>query len=460
MIKLYDAYGREVETDRLRGEQAGATLAGVRNIYSVTHPAVGLTPEKLASLLRQAEFGDPFQYLELAEEMEEKDLHYLAVLGTRKQAVSQLDIVIRPASNSQHDKRLAEIATDYLIKGTLNLRESLFDILDALGKGFSATEIIWDTMGREWFPLRLEWRDPRWFLFDWITGRRLLVRTLGSEDQDISAKLNGYTHLDARLLPASHRTTSENGSIAIQPMTAPLLPFKFIVHHGRAKSGLPIRGGLARSAAWAYLFKNYVLKDWVTFAEIFGQPLRLGKYGAGATETDKTALLQAVANIGTDAAAIIPDSMIIEFTQARSSASVDLYERFCEYIDRQLSKAVLGQTLTTDLPRGSGSRAAAQVHQLVRRDILSSDSQTLQATLTRDLIKPLVDLNAGPQHHYPQLQLALPDDQDAKTFAEIISQLADRGLQISQRAVLDRLGLEQPATGDAVLQPKADSRMM
>ena len=92
-MTLYDAYGRPVDTAQLREEQAGPTLAGVRNIYSVMHPSVGLTPEKLAAILRQAEFGDPFLYLELAEEMEEKDLHYLAVLETRKQTVAQLDLV-------------------------------------------------------------------------------------------------------------------------------------------------------------------------------------------------------------------------------------------------------------------------------------------------------------------------------------------------------------------------------
>ena len=63
----------------------------------------------------------------------------------------------------------------------------------------------------------------------------------------------------------------------------------------------------------------------------------------------------------------------------------DLYERFCEYIDRQVSKAVLGQTLTSDLPRGAGSRAAAQVHDGVRRDILGADARRPAATLTRDL---------------------------------------------------------------------------
>src|SRR5271170_4292356 len=97
-MTLYDAYGRLVDTAQLREEQAGPTLAGVRNIYSVMHPSVGLTPEKLAAILQQAEFGDPFLYLELAEEMEEKDLHYLAVLGTRKESVAGLQISVSPAS--------------------------------------------------------------------------------------------------------------------------------------------------------------------------------------------------------------------------------------------------------------------------------------------------------------------------------------------------------------------------
>src|SRR6202007_2004732 len=93
-MKLYDAYGREVDTAELRDEQAAPTMAGVRNIYSMMHPSVGLTPEKLIAIQREAEAGDPYLYLELAEEMEEKDLHYLAVIGTRKQAVAGAELIV------------------------------------------------------------------------------------------------------------------------------------------------------------------------------------------------------------------------------------------------------------------------------------------------------------------------------------------------------------------------------
>jgi phage gp29-like protein len=148
-MKLYDAYGREVDTAQLRDEQAAPTMAGVRNIYSVMHPSTGLTPEKLIAIQREAEAGDPYLYLELAEEMEEKDLHYLAVISTRKQAVAGAEIIVTPASEAAEDLRAADLVRDFVLGGAFDLEGVLFDILDAVGKGFSATEIIWDTAGRE-----------------------------------------------------------------------------------------------------------------------------------------------------------------------------------------------------------------------------------------------------------------------------------------------------------------------
>src|SRR5271168_4773933 len=446
---LYDAYGREVDTGMLSGEQAAPTIAGIRNIYSVLHPSVGLTPHRLSHILQSAEIGDPYLYLELAEEMEEKDLHYLSVLGTRKNAVAQLDVIVRAESSSAEDQRAAAMVREMICDGPIQLDSVLFDVLDAVGKGFSATEIMWDTSGREWFPAQLKWRDPRWFAFDWISGEEILVRTLKGEI--IPVESDAQTRLPTHF-GGSGMFSTMNPGIGIQPMTAPLAPYKFVTHFAKAKAGLPIRGGLARAAGWAYLFKNYILKDWVTFAEVFGQPLRVGKYHPGASEQDKQALLSAVSRIGSDAAAIIPESMVIEFTEAHQNGSSELYQSFCEYLDAQVSKAVLGQTLTTDMPRaGGGSRAAAQVHEGVRRDILNADARRLAATLARDLVRPIVELNMGPQKQYPRIELGLPDGSDVKVFAEIVSMLADRGLRVGQKTILDKLGIAQAAEGEAVL---------
>ncbi|MCZ5371627.1 DUF935 family protein [Escherichia coli] len=60
-------------------------------------------------------------------------------------------------------------------------------------------------------------------------------------------------------------------------------PGKSIVHQPRLKSGLPPRNGLARLAAVTYMLKSYTVRDWRAFAENFGIPVTVGKYGPNAT---------------------------------------------------------------------------------------------------------------------------------------------------------------------------------
>jgi phage gp29-like protein len=458
---LYDAYGREIVFEALREEQAAPTLAGIRNIYSVIDDSVGLTPEKAVGILRTAELGDPWLYLELAERMEEKDLLYQGVLHTRKMAVSQLEIEIAAAGDDSQSLADAEFVRSVLLEGMVDLHDVVFEMLDSLGKGFSATEIIWDTNGRnaatgapEWAPAQLKWRDPRWFMFDWISGEQLLVRSLRTDGPQLPV---GRESWDSRLTPMNFRIRAGQGGheVGIQPATQPLAPFKFITHVTRAKAGLPIRGGLARIAIWVYLFKNYVLKDWVVFAEVYGQPMRLGKYGPGATENDKSALLRAVSNIGTDTAAIIPQSMAIEFVESRGGGqkSHEMYQKLCEYLDKLLTIGVLGQELTTSLPRGAGSRAAAEVHDVVRRDIATDDARRLSATLNRDLVKPLVDLNRGVRSRYPRVSIGFNEKADLTELMAALGPAIDRGLRVSEKWLRDRFGAPEPGSNEALLYP-------
>ena len=96
-------------------------------------------------------------------------------------------------------------------------------------------------------------------------------------------------------------------------------PFKLIYHRAAARSGHDTRNGVLRVCAYMYLFKNYALKDWVAFNEIFGMPLRLGKYEPSATPADREALRQAITALGSDAAGIISKSTEIEFVEAASA---------------------------------------------------------------------------------------------------------------------------------------------
>lgn len=129
-----------------------------------------------------------------------------------------------------------------------------------------------------------------------------------------------------------------------------------------------------------YLFKNYTLKDWVAFCEVFGMPRRLGKYQPGAKARRTSGrCMQALVAIGADAAGIFPDGTTIEFVNTEKTSSTDLYERLARYCDEQVSKAILGQTLTSD--SGGGSYAQSKTHNDVRHDLTVADCKALAATL-------------------------------------------------------------------------------
>jgi phage gp29-like protein len=413
----------------LTEEIATPTIAGLRPIWS-EHPSVGLTPWTLAEILLDAERGDTARFLELAEDMEEKDLHYRSVLQTRKLAVAQLEVTVEPAGPSKDEQRAAGLINDILQRD--ELQDELVDLLDGLGKGYSVVEIIWDVAGKLWAPARLEWRDPRWFVFDQRDGRTLRLR--GGPGETGAA-------------PA------DDGSL--QPGTVALPPFKFITHKPKTKSGLPIRAGLARAAAWTYLFKNWDLKDWVSFVAVYGQPFRLGKYDANATPADKAVLLKAVRNISADAAAIIPRTMDVEFIRGieGKGGGGEAFQQLASFLDQQVSKAVLGQTATTDAI--AGGHAVGREHNDVRTDIQMSDARQIAGTLNRDLVRPAIDLNMGPQERYPRIRLGQSEVVNPDTFTLAVDRVVRLGGKVGQGFVRSKLGIPDPEDGEDLLAAAA-----
>lgn len=407
-----DGRPMSIKTQELSRESINSALVGWRGIWSSQSVAAGLTPEKLSQILKSAasfRYGAPWEYLTLAEEMEECDLHYASVLGTRKRAISGLDIIVEAASDESRDQEIADAIRQQVARP--DFCNMLNDALDAIGKGYSAVEMLWRP-GSIWEPDFI-WRDPRHFRFDPETGRKLqIIRddSAGTSDD----------------IPA----------------------WKFIVHQPQIKSGLPIRGGLARLAAFAYMCKRWSIKDWLSFADIYGVPLRLGVYDVGTNPADVEKLMAAVTGIGNDAAAVISRNMEIQFPAPQSATGGDrLFQGLADWWDRQVSKGVLGQTMTAD---DGASLSQAAVHNDVREDILRHDAKQLANTLNKDFVIPFVALNFGAQKAYPKITLYIPDKEDLALLVTALKELVPLGLKVEQSVIRDRLGLPDPATGPDV----------
>ena len=392
-------------------------VAHVTDKYS-EYPSNGLTPVRLAGIFREADSGDVMRQMELFEELEEKDPHLFSQLQTRKNAVTGLDFEIIPFSDDPRDKSIADFVEEQL-NGIESFEDVETDLLDAIGKGFAVSEIMWGYDEGHVVVQEIKSRHQKRFFWDSV---------------DDSFKVRTQEHPEGILLPNN----------------------KLIVHRYKARSGHPSRAGVLRVVAWMYLFKNYTLKDWVSFCEVYGLPLRLGKYQPGASEADKVALMQALIQIGADAAGIIPDGTSIDFITTEKTSSSDLYERLARYCDEQISKAILGQTLTSDA--GSGSYAQSKTHNDVRHDLTVADCKALAATLRRDLIRPLCIYNFGEDKRIPRIRFDCEESEDLTQTATILGTLIKEvGLKVPTSFIYKKFSIPEPEEDEEIAAPPMQS---
>ncbi len=409
--------GETVKTRELREEKGRATTSGVRSPYRQAQ-APGMRPERLARMLRQADEGDTEAYFTLAGEIEERDLHYGSVLNTRKLGVTSIPATIQSATDKRRDVKIAEDVQRLVNDPSFN--ELVFHMLDSLGKGWSANEIMWDASEGQFHPNRYEPRDQRWFMWDRETLKEPLL------------------------------ITDEN------PTGERLTPWKWIQHTPLVITSLPFRSGLSRPAVIAWCLKSYTLRDWMAFLEVFGMPFRIGKYPDGVTDADKDALLDAVRNLGADAAGIIHQDTSIEIVSTAAKGGAEAFIMTAEYWDKQMSKRVLGQTMTSDEGQGRG-KAQAEVHNDVRLMIHRHDAARICASIRKQLILPYVRLNYGDKAEIPGIRMETMTPGELQQRMDGIKTYVDMGGSVEDSWVRDMLSIPEPAK-DAVLLKKSEPK--
>jgi phage gp29-like protein len=412
LSSLIDQHGRRIpraEIAALREEISPVGAIHARPPFE-GHFAFGMDPARLGAFIRAADTGNTLNWMILAEEIEELFPHYYAVLSKRRRQVSQLPITVNDAADNPQAKKHGDLVRDWL--KTDVLQQSLFGMLDAIGKGYSVHEIIWESTPRRVRPAQLLYRPPRFFELSWVDGATVWLRT-------------------------------ENGF-------QDLMPHKFIVHRHPSKSGLIARSGLTRAVAFLWLYATYTAKDWAVFCQGYGMPIRVGRYGPEASETDKHVLWQAVSSIAGDVAAIIPKSMEIEFVKGNEgTAGTELYLKRADWLDRQVSKLVLGSTAGTDAI--AGGHAVGKEHREVEQDVENFDAGLLAFTLTRQVIPAMVAFTHGPQDEYPTLTIGRPDLVPLPDLISAIKEWGPMGMKVKAQQLLERLQLEEPEDGDEIV---------
>jgi phage gp29-like protein len=381
----------------LKTPQAGprAASSNALNYASVST----LDPSVLARAFAAADQGDITHQAALFELIEDQDAHVFGELSKRRRSVTGLGWQLTPRddANQAEIDRTAELSE--MLSAIPNFEDALFDITDAIGKGFSALEINW-TPGEVWLPRPADGRRA----LEWVPQRMFRVENTRPRAGELLFIKDG--------------------------MPVPLAPGRWIVHEHRAKSGYMEQTALFRVLAWTYAYKAYNVRDMQKFLETYGLPLRLGKYPAGIAPKERDALLRAVRGIGHDGAGVVPATMEIEFVQAMKSGTVDDFLTAIEYWERKQSIAILGGTLTSQADGKTSTNALGKIHDQIRREIMLHDVAQINPTINAQLLRPLALING-----------MFPPDR-VPVFGYLTEETADQGkmIEVLDRAV--RIGMK------------------
>ncbi len=389
------------------------------------YPGSGLTPSRLMALLREADDGDLSAPMQLFEEMEEKDAHLAAVAGTRRLALTGLDWQVVSAAEMTDgvDHRVAGEAAEYcreVLTGLEDFDVTLQHLALAHGRNIAIAEIVWEIVAGGLRPVEIVPVDFTRIIFDELDRPRILTADEPRNGIDLAAN-------------------------------------KFIVHCPHSVSGHPQRGGLLRVSAMLYLAKNMALKDWMIFAEIFGMPVRVARYEPSATAEEKRELVHMLESLGTSAAGIFSRAVQLEILDTNRGRNISPHQELIEFINREISKAWLGQTLTTDTFGQRGTFAAGRVHERVRQDILADDLRKEGRTIRRDLLGPLTRLRFGADAPVPHFRRIARRDFDRKETVEVADAAVNRlGLRVPLSWMHESLRIPEAAADERAVKQIGD----
>jgi len=311
------------------------------------------------------------------------DSHLESVWSVRCAATSGAEWFMAAAEDGGSREQEAADAFAEELKD-MDIPRIIEEMMDAVAYGYSPLEVLWAAKEGHWGIGNIVGKPPQWFEFDQNNNLVLKTGILGTEELP-----------ENRFLLVQHRPSYAN----------------------------PYGVKVFSKCFWPVTFKKNGFRWWTVFVEKYGGAFMYGKYPANAGEAFKNELLSALEKMVADAVAIAPEGSEITITTAADkSGSSGVHQSYITMANQEISKAVLGQTLTTEIG-DNGSFAAAAAHNLVREDIASADRRRISAAFNR-LAAVYTFYNFGPEVAPPLFQFVKDED--------LQSDRADRDVKLHQ----------------------------
>lgn len=408
---------------------------------SVTRPRASRVMAGYDMGSRIAGFGRHFGfYLDLVEDSDvaarqdpavyermQRDAHYYACLQIRGLATASLPITMVPADQQPKATFYATEILDGLTgrDGMRHFTQFLLAIMQAIPQGLSVTEVVYKINKKLQVMPSMAFAEMKdRFVFD-LDGN-LCIRS----PVDIFYGERVPDRVFVR------HTFNPNGGSYFNPDD-----------EARSFFGTGMNSIIYPWFIWKQLTLNMKFR----YLDRFGSPTIIGRFPR-KNAIGREQIMQMMNYLHTNGKMVWPsdDGYDVEFQEVGSTGD-DKFQATIDYIDRQVSQAVLGSTLLLD--QGDvGSYALGEVHERTTFGRISAfDRRAVEDTLNNGLIRWLMQLNHWNEDMSPSLSFQIKEQTELATTIEALQTLQGMGFQISAELVTEKTGFRQPRPGETIL---------
>lgn len=211
-------------------------------------------------------------------------------------------------------------------------------------------------------------------------------------------------------------------------------------------------GELIKDIPWV-LYKRGDAADWAQFAELFGQPIREYTYNAGDDET-RYNLVQDIFQSGGSSVYLHPEGSGMKLLDAgNKTGSSDLYKGLAQFCNAEISKHVLGNTLTTEAGE-KGTQALGTVQKKSEDLLLEKDKRFVLNVLNYEMTDLLESFG------YPvrggRFSFVSEKNTDPTKRVDILTKLNALGLPLDHDQLYEEFGLNKPKDYDRQIEAKRE----
>jgi hypothetical protein len=433
---------------------------------------------RIQGAIRAAERGDTWQLFTIFRDMIAGYTHLQNEFAKRKlTVVGQPHAVLPKDKNSAADKKAAK-AIEEMIEHCDNWNDALDNMLDSTLWPVSVQEKLFaavEDSDRDDYEIPIRFRlrkldpvSPTLFCYKipyLASGFGGTFASGGAPIWDLSPQTiplgpnQAYWNPDDWEPELRFYEVFQNGYPNFSPAsTYQPEPARHLVHRGTnlSKTIRDNFGGHLRAILF-WWFLAISGRDWFgRYMQRWGHPFIVGK--VDAQQHDTLVFMQNALSLATEIGGLIIDKEAeATLMQAASLNGAEGYKLFLEVCNDEVSKVVVGQTLSSSSRATGLGSGVAKLHGEVRQDYRQSDMRKLSSTLVKQLFRHFLKINAI-KGQVRGIIWGGKDETQAELLARTMKDFSDAGIEADDSGIdtiSERVGISlQRISMDKLLQLK------